>query len=115
MVLETNLIHKLTADLFVHISLPPREPIPESRLLEPVEVLVKDDASVHCWVQLEDLLRLTLGRLRNDHTLPSHGLTADDFRQWWMSRFPGSTLDTPLTVYYFRKISTEVPKYQHHG
>lgn len=105
MVLDTNFNHKLGSDLFVHITVPPREGVSESNLLEPIEIEVRDDPDFTCTVHLYDLYRVPLGQLRDVYTLPSHGLTSDEFKEWWMARFPGTDLDTPMAVYYFKKIA----------
>lgn len=109
LVLETNLNHKLSADTFVHVAIPPSMYIPESSLQEPIEVLVKDDPDFRAKVWLLDTQRLTLAQLRNVHSLPSHGLTAEKFREWWSLRYPNSSPDTVITVYYFSKTPGDRP------
>lgn len=109
MVIETNFNHKLASDIFVHITVPPAGPVTESSLLDPVNISVKDDPTFEATVRLIDLRRLTLGQLCNADTFPSHGLPADSFKEWWLERFPGTSLDTPMAVYYFENIAGRVP------
>lgn len=103
---ETDFNNKSYNNCFVHISLAPKSPVGESKLVEPIIISFADCAELKIQVCLIDICRLTLSQLLNIHTLPSHGMLYPDFVDWWGFKYPAySTPFTPLAVYYYRTIS----------
>jgi hypothetical protein len=103
---ETNYNQKLNNNSFVHISLAPFGPVPESKLSESITICVLDTPGLQVTVQLKDICRLKLCQLLSIHTLPSHGLVYDDFIAWWKLKYPKyESDDTPVAVYYYVRLS----------
>ena len=108
-IFETDFNHKLQSDAFVHIAPAPASPVPESALADPILLEVRDDPSLLLKVIIMDIHRLPLCKLVNAYTLPSHGLYANDFIEWWMNKYPTATAEAPMAVYFYKKMPTTAP------
>lgn len=102
---ETDYNHKLDSDTFVHVTQVMAPSIPESSLVEPIQLVVLDNPARLMTVKVVDFHRLPLCKLVNAYTLPSHGLYATDFIEWYLNRYPTATPDTTMAVYFFKKVS----------
>ncbi len=101
---EQNFNNKLLTDSFVHIALPPVRPVPESHAKGPIIISVNNQPDTFARVELVDILRLKFGQLLSIHTLPSHGMLCHEFAKWWSTKHPNCDSDTPIAVYYYKKI-----------
>lgn len=108
-ILDTDFNHKLLSDAFVHIAPAPVNPVPESALTDPILLEVRDNPALQLKVKVMDIHRMPLCKLVNAYTLPSHGLYANDFIDWWLNKFPGTPPEAPMAVYFYKKIPAAAP------
>lgn len=102
---ESNFNNKLQNDSFVHISIAPASAVPESKAAEPIIISVTNQPDIFARVQLVDICRLNFHQLLSIHTLPSHGMLCHEFAEWWCSKHPNCRADTPMAIYYYKKIN----------
>ena len=101
---DTNFNNKLTCESFVHITFAPVNLIPEHLLEQPMLITVADNDSLKIEVITLDLCRLKLKDLRSHHTLPSHGMLCYEFIDWWRIKYPNSSEETDMAIYYHKQL-----------
>ena len=101
--LKTNLNQKLHCLFFVHVSAAPPVPVPESKLGQLYQVVTEDGSFDPIEAQLSYFTRFNLGSAIDAFTIPSHGMDAADFIEWFLKENPGSDYATELAAYYYKK------------
>lgn len=82
---DTNFNNKLLCNAFVHIDLPPRERPTRAALAEMlVEIRTADRSHPPVLVRITDLLIEETWLFGDSVTLPSHGMQAEEFHQWFL-------------------------------
>lgn len=106
--MDTNFNNKLFCDTFLHISLAPPIPVPESKLGQQYQIDVLDQSHPGEKVELLFFYRFTLGAAVDIYTMPSHGMDACDFIQWFLSKNPTANHGTEMAVYFYKKIANQI-------
>lgn len=101
--IQTNYNQKLSCDCIVHVSLAPPHPVPESKLGQEYEITVADKSHPPVKAQLLFFMRFKLGTAVDVFTLPSHGMDAAEFIEWYKTNNPGVTYGTEMAVYYYKR------------
>lgn len=105
--METNFNKKLNCDLFIHISLAPDQPVPERKLRQIYQIEVKDQSYPNVSAEMLFFYRFPLGAAVDIYTMPSHGMDACDFIQWFLSKNPTANHGTEMAVYFYRKVNID--------
>lgn len=103
--IETNFNSKLDQQNFVHISFAPIKPVAESELNEVMILSVKDGSHEPVYCKLVDMGRCQLIDLDSGSTQSSYGLDANDFVDWWVSKYPSAHACTEMAIYVYQKLS----------
>lgn len=103
--MATNFNNKLHCDLFIHISLAPDQPVPECKLGKFYQIEVKDQSFPVVTAEMLFFYRFPLGAAVDLYTMPSHGMDAVDFIEWFLKENPGVDYTAELAVYFYRKVS----------
>jgi hypothetical protein len=101
----TNFNNKLFCDLFLHITLAPPQPVPEHKLGQQYHIEVLDQSHPGGVAELLFFYRFELGAAVDIYTMPSHGLDAVDFIEWFLKENPTANYGTELAVYFYKKVS----------
>jgi hypothetical protein len=101
--MSTNLNSKLSCDHFLHIAPAPPEPIPESKLNQFYQIEVLDQSHPPVEVELLFFNRFKVGSAVDVFTMPSHGMDAFEFINFYLAQNPAADLGTELAVYYYKK------------
>jgi hypothetical protein len=99
---KTNYNNKLGCDAFVHIDRAPAEPIPSRMLGGTVEIRTADNSYPPVKKRIMALTRFRLGETIDCFSIPSHGLDACDFINWWKHE-NGETEGAELAIYYYQE------------
>lgn len=94
---------KKNCPCMIEVNLAPKAGIPESVLRSTLFQITWDDGTIGQY-QLEDILRCRLYDLPSSITWQSHGKTAFEFVSWFHQQYPGSTPDTQVAAYFYRKL-----------
>lgn len=95
-----NYNNVLACDGFIQIHFAPDRPIMESELSHIYHVKHEDQ---DIYMQLVDLHRVPFSKIQTIMTFPATGLDNDEWRAWWMEKYPKTTPDTEMCVYYYKK------------
>ncbi len=102
----TNLNNKLHNEAMVHLDLAPWSDVSESVLANTiVEIRTKDNSYPPSRWQVNDLYRAPFGKMTSLITWPSHGMDQADCYSYLKAIHPDINTDTPMAVYYYKKIS----------
>lgn len=101
MYLKTNYNNKLGCHSFLHIDRAPKDPIPSSKLGEVREIRTADNSHPPVLKKIMALTRFKLGEMIDCFSMPSHGMDACDFINWWKKE-NNETEGTELAVYYYQ-------------
>ena len=102
--LKTNLNKKLDCPAFVHISQAPPAPVPECKLGQVYQIKTDDGSHAPIEAKLLYFNRFNLGSAIDAFTIPSHGMDACDFINWYLQANPGTDYGTQLAVYFYQQI-----------
>lgn len=105
-ILQTNFNNKLACECFTHIDLAPSKGIPES-VAASTDILVTTEDNSHApvTVRLFDMARFPLSQIHSAFTFQSHGMTAQEFTLWLMNARKGVNTETPMAIYFYKKIT----------
>lgn len=101
--MSTNLNSKLSCDHFLHIAVAPGNPVPESKMCQIYQIEVMDQSHPPVEAELLFFNRFQLGSAVDVFTMPSHGMDAFDFINWYLEQNPSADYHTELAVYYYKK------------
>lgn len=101
--LKTNINRKLDCSAFVHISQAPPAPVPECKLGQIYQIKTDDGSHEPVMAKLLYFNRFNLGSAIDAFTIPSHGMDAVDFINWYMQNNPGTDYGTNLAVYFYQQ------------
>jgi hypothetical protein len=101
--LKTNFNNKLHCSSFIHVSIAPAVPVPESKLGQLYQVFTEDGSFDPVEAQLLYFNRFSIGEAIDAFTIPSHGMDAADFIQWYLKENPTADYTTQLAAYYYKK------------
>lgn len=99
--IQTNYNNKLGCKDFIHIDRAPRTPIPSKDLGSIIELRTSDNSHPPVQKKIYSLVRFKLGQTFDTQSIPSHGMDACQFIEWWKSQY-GEGEGTELAVYYYR-------------
>lgn len=111
--IATNFNQKLNCDFFIHISMAPPQPVPESKLGQMYQIEIKDLSHPGVEAELLFFYRFHLGSAVDIYTMPSHGMDAADFIQWFLKEYPDADYNTELAVYFYKKAPITTPHFVH--
>lgn len=111
--METNFNKKLNCDLFIHISLAPDQPVPERKLGQIYQIEVKDQSYPNVSAEMLFFYRFPLGAAVDIYTMPSHGMDAVDFIDWFLKEYPGVDYTAELAVYFYKKVPIDSTHFAH--
>jgi hypothetical protein len=104
---DTNFNGKLACAYFIHIDLAPSQPLPQSHLEAPVQIITRDDSHPPVLARLDDLARIPLGHLYRGYkwlTWCSHGLTGRQLALQLTTRYPHLQRDSEIAIYFYTKL-----------
>lgn len=101
MYIQTNYNNKLGCKAFIHIDRAPKVGIPSRDLGSMIEIRTADNSHPPVKKIIYSLIRFKLGETYDTQSIPSHGLSADEFIDWWKEQFQEGE-GTELAVYYYR-------------
>lgn len=99
--LLTNYNNKLSTTKFIHLGKAPDIEITPDMLNQLYEMHTKDGSHPPVTVRLFGIDVMKMVNLKDWHTVPSHGLIAVDFVDWYMRQFPDADWNYPLAVYFY--------------
>ena len=95
-----NSNNRLACDAFLQIGLAPAEPLIEADFNKLYKC---NNDGKEFYFKLVDLMKLEFKNIGGIITLPSTGLEAHEWRKQWKERYPDTTDNTMLCVYYYKK------------
>jgi len=103
MYFKTNYNQKLGCAGFVHIDRAPKDPVPSSALNQPLEIRTLDNTHPPVHKRLTSLTRFRLGEAVDCFTIPSHGMDACDFINWWKKENKEEE-GANLAIYFYQDV-----------
>lgn len=100
MYLKTNYNNKMGCRGFIHVDRAPKNPIPASKLGQLREIRTADNSHPPVQMQILALTRFQLGEIIDLLSIPSHGMDAVDFINWWKQE-NNEDEETEMAVYYY--------------
>lgn len=105
--LQTNYNNKLDCPSFIHIDAAPRVKPKYAQMDNTIiEIRTKDDSHGPVQVKLEDIMLMKVKDLFCLITWPSHGMRSWEFTHWLMEQKPELNMETPIAIYYYKKLLT---------
>lgn len=103
--LATNYNNKLGNNIITHLDAAPKEPVPESSLPIEFTIITADASHAPVKYKLISIIRGTLKEFYSDvFTMPSHGMSREDFRTFYLTKHQPCNLQTPMAIYFYTLI-----------
>ncbi len=103
---ETNFNNKLACSAFIHIDLKPHS-LPLRKELDEsiIEIYTKDNSHPPVTAKLLDLMPASLHNIPGCFSIPSHGLTGQEFESWFFDHYSNRLQQsTDVCIYFYKKI-----------
>src|ERR1700752_5021007 len=91
----------LACDVFMQIHFAPKDPVPESLLLNQLYHVRFEEYDFFC--KLIDLHRYRFHQLNDHFTLQACGMFAKQWKEKWLQKYPKTKGYTEMAVYYYQK------------